>query len=75
MSEKPPKQTMVRDSFTCPSKDYELIDKTRLRLAKLGQIGNKAEIIRAGIIALDRMSDEQLIQAFLHVEKLKPGRK
>ncbi len=75
MNDKVKKQTMIRDSFTCPIKDYEIIDKTRLRLAKHGSIGNKAEVIRAGLIALDGMSDEDLVEIFSRVEKLKPGRK
>lgn len=75
MNDNVKKQTMIRDSFTCPAKDYEIIDKTRLRLARHGNIGNKAEVIRAGLIALDAMSDDDLIETFSRVEKLKPGRK
>ena len=35
---------------------------------------NKSEILRAGLIALSRMTDEQLEAAMGKVERVKPGR-
>lgn len=65
---------VVRDSFTMPDYDYVLIEKTKTRLMKKGILLNKAEILRAGLHALKRMSDKDLLDISDGVEKIKTGR-
>lgn len=70
----PPKEKVIRDSFTLPSKDYELIATIRQRCLKLATNANKSEVIRAGLHILDSLSDEELLQAIKCLEKVKTGR-
>jgi hypothetical protein len=65
---------VVRDSFTMPDYDYVLIEKTKTRLMKKGVLLNKAEVLRAGLHALKRMSDKDLLDISEGVEKIKTGR-
>lgn len=70
----PPKEKVIRDSFTLPSKDYELIATIRQRCLKLATNVNKSEVIRAGLHILESLSDEELLQAIERLEKVKTGR-
>lgn len=63
-----------RDSFTMPLDDYDLIDKTMVRLMKKGILLNKGEILRAGLHALKKMKIDELVEAAEGVEKVKTGR-
>ena len=73
----PPGETTVvkRDSFTMPLSDYELIPKLQKRCMKAGVGANKSEILRAGLTALDAMSDEELLGFIERLEKVKTGRR
>ncbi|MGK0271936.1 MAG: hypothetical protein ACI88H_002602 [Cocleimonas sp.] len=68
------KAQVVRDSFTMPEDDYALIEKTKSRLMKSGVLLNKAEILRAGLHALNHMSSKDLLAISDGVEKIKTGR-
>ena len=67
-------EKVVRDSFTMPIDDYELIAELQIDSAKLGIIMTKGEILRAGLRALAGMTDAQLEKAVAKVEKIKTGR-
>jgi hypothetical protein len=69
-----PKQKLVRDSFTIPKSEYQLLDALKLRAAALKRPTKKSEILRAGIAALNAMADKALLAALNSVPSLKTGR-
>ena len=76
-SAKPPKLKKpkpVRDSFTMPKGEYQLIDLLKGRAAARQRHVKKSEILRAGIIALADMTDAQLFAALDAVPVIKTGR-
>jgi hypothetical protein len=64
----------VRESLTLLPEESQVIDAVRLRLAAVGVIPNRSEVIRAGILALRDMNGEDLTKLLGGVPKLKPGR-
>jgi hypothetical protein len=71
---KPPKTKLVRDSFTMPKPEYQVIDALKDRSAKAGRPLKKSEVLRAGIKALAAMSDDAFAAAIADVPTLKTGR-
>ncbi|WP_353957269.1 hypothetical protein [Pelomonas sp. SE-A7] len=74
---KPPKADkpkLVRDSFTMPKGEYEVIDLLKQRLTGLGRTAKKSELLRAGIAALQGLADKALLKALEAVPSLKTGR-
>ncbi|RFF27212.1 MULTISPECIES: hypothetical protein [unclassified Wenzhouxiangella] len=68
--------TVVRDAFSMPDEDYQLIEAIRQRLIKEhALVRNKSEVLRAGLRVLSEMSSEELLSALEEVRVLKPGRK
>lgn len=65
---------MVRDGFTMPVWDYELIEDTRVRLAGQGIMKNKTEILRMALNVLNQRTDKQLVDLAHKVPKIKTGR-
>jgi ribosomal protein L13E len=65
---------VIRDSFTIPETEYELISRIRKRCMKAGVGANKSEVLRAGLAALDRMPDGELARAFERLARVKTGR-
>jgi len=65
---------VIRDSFTIPEDEYEMISRIKKRCMKAGVSANKSEILRAGLAALDEMSDRELAQAFRRLVRVKTGR-
>jgi len=70
----PPRKRVIRDAFTLPEDDYEMISKLRLRAGKQGVLVTKSEVIRAGLRAMNEMGDEALKEVLEGVERLKTGR-
>ena len=68
------KPRLVRDSFTFPEADYALIAALKARVLGAGREIKKNEVLRAGLIALAAMPDEDLLKAVDGVEKIKTGR-
>jgi len=68
------KEKVIRDSFTLPSDDYELIATIRQRCLKSAVNATKSEVIRAGLHILQSLSDEELLRAIESLEKVKTGR-
>jgi hypothetical protein len=68
------KPKLVRDGFTMPKNEYAVLDVLKLRAAKLGRPVKKSELLRAGIKALEAMSDAALTQALDNVPAIKTGR-
>lgn len=73
--EAPPEKTkVVRDSFTMPVDDYELIENLKKRSLQSGHQITKSEILRAGLLALNRLDDNNFLDQIREVEKIKTGR-
>jgi hypothetical protein len=68
------KINVVRDTFTLPEKDYDLIGLCKNRLLDNKVSATKSEIIRAGLIILSKLTDCELISSIKLVEKIKTGR-
>jgi hypothetical protein len=65
---------VIRDSFTIPSDEYELISRIKKRCMKAGVSANKSEVLRAGLAILDSMSDRELAKAVEGLARVKTGR-
>jgi len=70
----PKKPKLVRDSFTFPQSDYELIAVLKQRALSAGREIKKSELLRAGLASLDAMSTASLVKALDAVERIKTGR-
>lgn len=67
-------EKVVRDSFTMPRGDYNLIDALKQRCIGLGIAKSKSELLRAGLAALHHMPDASLTRVVMAVESVKTGR-
>jgi len=65
---------VVRDSFTMPHADYELIGALKQRCLGLGMAMKKSELLRAGLAVLRQLPDERLLEVVAAVESVKTGR-
>ena len=68
------KPKLVRDSFTMPKDEYQVIDALKRRALGLERQVRKSELLRAGIQALAAMSDRAFLKAVNEVPTLKTGR-
>jgi hypothetical protein len=71
---KKPKPKVVRDSFTMPQSEYQKIAEIKELCLKAGFQVKKSEVLRAGVIALCAMGEEQLKTALSGLDKIKTGR-
>jgi hypothetical protein len=76
---KPPKVEktklkLVRDSFTMPSADWDLIRQLKERALGFKRPTKKSELLRAGLRALAGLTDAKLQAALNTLEPLKVGR-
>lgn len=68
------KTKLVRDSFTIPKTEYAAIDELKTRAVALGTSVKKSELLRAGLMALQALSDAAYKRALAVVPALKTGR-
>ena len=68
------KPKLVRDSFTIPKDEYEVLAVLKQRCVALAHPSKKSELLRAGIKALAAMSDKGLLAALQAVPSIKTGR-
>lgn len=68
------KVKMVRDGFTMPQKDYEQIAILKKKCLTNGVNVKKSELLRAGLLALSAMNDQDLLAIVAQVEQVKTGR-
>lgn len=68
------KERVIRDSFTMPKSDYELLAELKKRAIKLGLSATKSELVRAGLRSLTQLSDERLTGVIEKLDKVKTGR-
>jgi hypothetical protein len=73
-AEKVAKPKLVRDSFTMPQADFDLVDVLKQRALNFRHSAKKGELLRAGLQALASLSEVQLQAALARVTPLKPGR-
>lgn len=67
--------TVIRDTFSMPPQDYELVEALRTRAARLGRNTSKSEVVRAGLRLLDAVGEEQLYAVLQELARTSPGRK
>lgn len=70
----PKKPKLVRDSFTIPKTEFAAIDKLKTRAIALGSSVKKSELLRAGLMVLQGLSDAAYKAALAAVPTLKTGR-
>ncbi len=68
------KPKLVRDSFTFPESDYALIAELKQRALAAGCEAKKSEVLRAALVVLSGLSEQDLVNAINGIDKLKPGR-
>lgn len=68
------KLPLVRDSFTMPAADFDLIAAMKLRSLKLMRATKKSELLRAGLHALAALNDARFCSTLNALTPLKPGR-
>lgn len=67
--------TVVKDLFSFPKYDYEIIGNSIDRALDNKTHMNKSEIVRAALILLKDLNNEEFKKAISKVEKIKRGRK
>ncbi len=75
-ADKPAKQrqSLVRDSFTMPKADFDLIANLKARAMGAQRAAKKSELLRAGLQALAGLDAATLVVALNKLEPLKAGR-
>jgi hypothetical protein len=71
---KPIKVKLIRDSFTMPSYDYDLIATLKNRALDNKTVLKKSELLRAGLHALSKLEAQQLIALVSTLAVVKTGR-
>lgn len=69
-----PRIKLVRDSFTMPREEFELIAQLKARALNFKRPTKKSELLRAGLQVLSALSDAQLHAALDALRPLKAGR-
>lgn len=64
----------VRDSFTMPREDFELIDALKARALDVKRVAKKSELLRAGLHALNILEAAALAAALDRLMPVKTGR-
>ncbi|MBK2029187.1 hypothetical protein IB655_03660 [Francisella noatunensis] len=67
--------TVVKDLFSFPQNDYEIINKSIDRALENRIIMNKSEVVRAALKVLIDLDNDEFVKAIQSVEKIKRGRK
>ena len=71
---KPSKQKLVRDSFTIPEAEYQILVNTKKLLTKSGVEVKKTELLRVGLLLIGKTSLTVLKRHLGGLRKLKSGR-
>lgn len=74
-ADKPAKaDKVVRDSFTMPQSDFDIIDRIKLRAIEWKQPVKKSEVLRAALHALEALSDAKVRALLTGLAPIKKGR-
>jgi hypothetical protein len=65
---------VVRDSFTMPKGEYARIDELKALGLTVGVAAKKSELLRAGLIALSKLTAPELKVAIKALDNVKTGR-
>lgn len=68
------KDNVIRDTFTLPKSDYDLIEKCRSKFLENKISITKSEIIRIGIILVSKLPNSDIDNVYKLIEKIKTGR-
>jgi hypothetical protein len=68
------KAKLVRDSFTIPKDEYLALQTLKERAIRLTKPAKKGELLRAGLLALTKMSDSVFLSTLAAIPSLKTGR-
>ncbi|WP_156373482.1 hypothetical protein [Pseudorhodoferax sp. Leaf267] len=68
------KTKLVRDSFTMPREDFDRIATLKERTLDFKRPTKKSELLRAGLVVLEKLSDAQLRSVLDALAPLKLGR-
>jgi len=71
----PPVTKIIRDTFTLPQNEHLQLQSLIKRCMTVGISTNKSELIRAGLLALQNLTDAELEALMNSLEKLKVGRR
>ena len=66
---------MVRDGFTMPKGDYEVLKALKAQCLKSGVEVKKSELLRAGVLALAALPAAELLSRMRALPAVKAGRK
>ncbi len=69
-----PRAKLVRDSFTMPQSDFDLIDVLKQRALDFKRPTKKSELLRAGLQVLAALPPAKLEQCLAKLVALKTGR-
>lgn len=65
---------VVRDSFTMPQSDFDIIDRIKLRAIEWKQPVKKSEVLRAALHALEALNDAKVRALLTSLAPIKKGR-
>ena len=71
---KPKKPKLIRHSFKIPHDEYAVFDDLKSRSLGMGLAVKKSEIVRAGLMSLNALSDKKLVALLGKVDKVKVAR-
>ena len=70
-----PPERVIKDGFSMPQGDYDLIEKSMERALDHRIVMTKSGILRAAVRALTSLDEEAFVKLVSSVEEIKPGRK
>lgn len=65
---------VIRDGFSMPFWDYQLVQKIRRRLLNFGVTATKSEVLRAALHALKQLTADEAAKIAGELEPIKTGR-
>jgi hypothetical protein len=65
---------VVRDAFTMPSDEHARIEEVRARALGRAVAVSKSEVLRAGLLLLNEMDEDDLVTLLGRVQKVRTGR-
>lgn len=68
------KTRLVRDSYTMPESEHQLIAAIKKRCLDAGVAAKKSEVLRAAVTGLAKLGDAELVAAIQSLEAIKTGR-
>jgi hypothetical protein len=67
-------EKVIRDTFSMPSVEYEVIAEIKDRCLEKKVVVNKSQVVRAGLVLLQGISDRELLDVIGRLTKVKAGR-